>query len=178
MVWRTLLQCTKKQYCIKTWHQNHLKRGTWPGDPSKSAPKRPKSVSAGANPWDGGPPRPGTISTRPEIQKNKYERNTKIQTYKIQLWTTQALDQKYKKTNIKYVSIHSYTNNIRKLDQVYCAWLIKWVIKREIIQLTELCLTRWWIISGTWWYWVNINDTVDNAYTIETDYTIETALRY
>ena len=40
--------------------------------------------------------------------------------------------------------------------QVYCAWLIKWVVKREIIQLTELCLTRWWIISGTWWYWVSI----------------------
>ena len=40
------------------------------------------------------------------------------------------------------------------LDQVYCAWLIKWVIKRESIQLAELCLTRWWIISGTWWYWV------------------------
>ena len=36
------------------------------------------------------------------------------------------------------------------------AWLIKWVVKREIIQLTELCLTRWWIISGTWWYWVSI----------------------
>ena len=43
-----------------------------------------------------------------------------------------------------------------KLDQVYCAWLIKWVVKREIIQLAELCLTRWWIISGTWWYWVSI----------------------
>ena len=43
-----------------------------------------------------------------------------------------------------------------ELDQVYCAWLIKWVVKREIIQLTELCLTRWWIISGTWWYWVSI----------------------
>ena len=40
--------------------------------------------------------------------------------------------------------------------QVYCAWLIQWVVKREIIQLTELCLTRWWIISGTWWYWVSI----------------------
>ena len=118
MVWRTLLQCTKKQYCIKTWHQNHLKRGTWPGDLSKSAPKRPKSVSAGANPWDGGPPRPGTISARREIQKNKYERNTKIQTYKIQLWTTQALDQKYKKTNIKYVSIHSYTKNMRKYKHI------------------------------------------------------------
>ena len=26
-----------------------------------------------------------------------------------------------------------------KLDQVYCAWLIKW-----------------WIISGTWWHWVSI----------------------
>ena len=43
-----------------------------------------------------------------------------------------------------------------KVDQVYCAWLIKWVIKREIIQLAEMCLTRWWIISGTWWYWVSI----------------------
>ena len=42
------------------------------------------------------------------------------------------------------------------LDQVYCAWLIKWVIKREIIQSAELCLTRWWIINGTWWYWVSI----------------------
>ena len=29
-----------------------------------------------------------------------------------------------------------------KLDQVYCAWLIKWVVKREIIQLVELRLTR------------------------------------
>ena len=29
--------------------------------------------------------------------------------------------------------------HILKLDQVYCAWLIKW-----------------WIISGTWWYWVSI----------------------
>ena len=27
----------------------------------------------------------------------------------------------------------------QQLDQVYCAWLIKW-----------------WIISGTWWYWVSI----------------------
>ena len=44
----------------------------------------------------------------------------------------------------------------RKLDQVYCAWLIKWVVKREIIQLAELCLSRWWIKSGTWWYWISI----------------------
>ena len=43
-----------------------------------------------------------------------------------------------------------------KLDQVYCAWLIKWVLKREIIQLAELCLSRWWIKSGTWWYWISI----------------------
>ena len=43
-----------------------------------------------------------------------------------------------------------------KLDQIYCAWLIKWVIKREIIQLAELCLTRWWIISGSWWVWVSM----------------------
>ena len=44
----------------------------------------------------------------------------------------------------------------KKLDQVYCAWLIKWVVKWEIFKLTELCLTRWWIISGTRWYWVSI----------------------
>ena len=43
-----------------------------------------------------------------------------------------------------------------QLDQVYCAWLIKWVLKREIIQLAELCLSRWWIKSGTWWYWISI----------------------
>ena len=43
-----------------------------------------------------------------------------------------------------------------QLDQVYCAWLIKWVVKREIIQLAELCLSRWWIKSGTWWYWISI----------------------
>ena len=42
------------------------------------------------------------------------------------------------------------------LDQVYCAWLINWVIRREIIQLAELCFRRWWIISGTWWYRVSI----------------------
>ena len=49
-----------------------------------------------------------------------------------------------------------YCKRHSKLDQVYCAWLIKWVVKWEIIQLAELCLTRWWIISGTWWYWVSI----------------------
>ena len=43
-----------------------------------------------------------------------------------------------------------------KLDQVYCAWLLKWVVKRETIQLAELCFTRLWIISCTWWYWVSI----------------------
>ena len=45
---------------------------------------------------------------------------------------------------------------LKQLDQVYCAWLIKWVVKREIIQLAELCLSRWWIKSGTWWYWISI----------------------
>ena len=40
-----------------------------------------------------------------------------------------------------------------QLDQVYWAWLIKWIIKGEIIQL---CLTKWWIISDTSRYWVSI----------------------
>ena len=39
---------------------------------------------------------------------------------------------------------------------LYCAWLIKWAVKREIIQLAELCHTGLSIISGTWWYWVRI----------------------
>ena len=45
----------------------------------------------------------------------------------------------------------------KKLDQVYCAWLIKWVVKRQRqnIQLAELNM-RWWIISETWGYWVSI----------------------
>ena len=47
-----------------------------------------------------------------------------------------------------------------KLDQVYCAWLIKRVIKREIIQLAELCLTKWWIAGGTSWHWVIIHMTI------------------
>ena len=45
---------------------------------------------------------------------------------------------------------------LTKLDQIHCAWLITWVVKRETIQLAELCLTRWWILSGIWWYWVSI----------------------
>ena len=52
--------------------------------------------------------------------------------------------------------LNSKVGKLRKLDQVYCAWLIKWVVKREIIQLAELCLTRRWILSGTWWFWVII----------------------
>ena len=52
--------------------------------------------------------------------------------------------------------INSNQKSIYELDQVYCAWLIKWVLKREIIQLAELCLSRWWIKSGTWWYWISI----------------------
>ena len=62
----------------------------------------------------------------------------------------------------QFVSVFSFQITLSKikltitLDHVYCAWLIKSVVKREIIQLTELCLARWWIISGTWWYWVTI----------------------
>ena len=33
----------------------------------------------------------------------------------------------------------TFSKSWPQLDQVYCAWLIKW-----------------WIISGTWWYWVSI----------------------
>ena len=61
-----------------------------------------------------------------------------------------------------------------KLDQVYCAWLNRWVVKREFFQLAQLGLKGWWIISdtgwcvmvlgqymailvGTWWYWVSIS---------------------
>ena len=40
-------------------------------------------------------------------------------------------------------------SKVGKLDQVYCAWLIKWAVKRKNIQLAELCLLRWWIINGT-----------------------------
>ena len=40
-----------------------------------------------------------------------------------------------------------------KLDQVYCAWLNRWVVKREIFQLAQLGLTRWWIISDTGCGW-------------------------
>ena len=29
-----------------------------------------------------------------------------------------------------------------ELDQVNCAWLIKWAVKRDIIQLAQQCLTR------------------------------------
>ena len=62
-----------------------------------------------------------------------------------------------------------------KLDQVYCAWLIKWVGKREINQLEQMCFTRWcmkkWyqfvldgtgsgqciaIVADTWWHWAFI----------------------
>ena len=45
---------------------------------------------------------------------------------------------------------HKHTKT-RPLDQVYCAWLIKWIIKREIIQP---CLTTWWIISDISRYWL------------------------
>ena len=56
----------------------------------------------------------------------------------------------------KYFVTVQIWKKMQRQNQVYCVWLIKWVVKREIIQLTELCLTRWWIISGTWWYWVSI----------------------
>ena len=57
-----------------------------------------------------------------------------------------------------------------KLDQVYCAWLVKWVLNREKIQLAQLCEmmnykvvpveTLWYLVVlghyklvllGTWW---------------------------
>ena len=61
---------------------------------------------------------------------------------------------------------HHWGGNIWKLDQVYCAWLIKWVVKREIIQLAELCPMKWWIIfiSCTWWYWVSIIGIIPKKY--------------
>ena len=37
------------------------------------------------------------------------------------------------------LSLANWKKSHLELDQVYCAWLIKW-----------------WIISGTWWYWVSI----------------------
>ena len=62
----------------------------------------------------------------------------------------------------QFVSVFSFQITLSKikltitLDQVYyyCAWLIKRVVKRENVQLAEVCVTRWWIINGTWWYWV------------------------
>ena len=51
-----------------------------------------------------------------------------------------------------------YIVNANCSDQVYCGWLIKWDVKRETIQLAELCLTIWKIISGnTGWYLVCIS---------------------
>ena len=44
-----------------------------------------------------------------------------------------------KKWNKKNVVNISFLKENWKLDQIYCAWLIKW-----------------WIISGAWWYWVSI----------------------
>ena len=59
-------------------------------------------------------------------------------------------------------AVWSTTNRVKKKesleprtknqDQVYCVWLMKWVIKREIFQLAQLCPTRWSIISDTSWY--------------------------
>ena len=53
----------------------------------------------------------------------------------------------------QFVSVFSFQITLSKikliitLDQVYCEWLIKWVVKREIIQWTELCLT----VLGLMW---------------------------
>ena len=46
--------------------------------------------------------------------------------------------------------------NSTKLDQVYCARLIKWVKKREKSSWPncQLCVTRCWIIK---WYWLVLN---------------------
>ena len=49
---------------------------------------------------------------------------------------------------IKYIS--GWFNWKRKLDQVYCAWLMKWVIKREILGQYGA------VLVGTWWYLVSM----------------------
>ena len=60
---------------------------------------------------------------------------------------------------------HHWGENIyMKTRQVYCAWLIKWVVKIEIIQLAELCPMKWWIIRGTWWHWVSIIGIIPKKY--------------
>ena len=45
---------------------------------------------------------------------------------------------------------HIFVSELNKLDQVYCAWLIKLVVKWEIIQLAELCLEimnyKWYLM--------------------------------
>jgi len=52
-----------------------------------------------------------------------------------------------------FIIYQFFSFSLKKLHQVYCAWLIKWMIKGEIIQV---CLKKWWIISGTSRYWVSI----------------------
>ena len=57
------------------------------------------------------------------------------------------------KPNHIYIESHFsifFGYDLKAVDtgQVHCAWLIKWVVKREKIQLV--------ILAGTWWYWVSI----------------------
>ena len=73
-----------------------------------------------------------------------------------QVWKLLGWFQIFQKFLKSFESVLKLSKTHEELDQVYCAWLIKWVVKREIIQLDELCITRWWMISGTWWYWVSI----------------------
>ena len=51
---------------------------------------------------------------------------------------------------------NSWGYSIMKLDQVYCAWLIKWVVKSEIFKLTDgtgsvYDDTGWYLISISWY---------------------------
>ena len=64
----------------------------------------------------------------------------------------------FEEEHIWYITdcVFTYIKKRKLLDQVYYAWLIKWVVKWEFFKLTELCLSGWFIISGTWWYWVSI----------------------
>ena len=38
------------------------------------------------------------------------------------------------------------TGKVGKYWTKYTTWLVKWIAKRETIQLAQLCITRWWIV--------------------------------
>ena len=56
----------------------------------------------------------------------------------------------------------SFDKNQQKLDQVYCVWLIKRVVKRKIIQLAQLRyeMINYKGIPVTWLYWLILGGTV------------------